>query len=682
MAADNAAKAGVVVVAAAGNDGQAAYTNSTPGASSRTIEVAAVDAIPSFPGAVIGVGGGLSAIDANEATGFPVTGRLDVLTDTSGDIGLGCSADDYAGVQTGDIVVTRRGDCPRVDRATLGEAAGAAAVIMVNDTDKDIYPPLEGEIKDVTIPFLGVKPSAAAALQAAAASTVTITGGTTLTNPAYRTTADFSSGGPAADGSLKPDVAAPGLSVFSAAAGTGTNGVRESGTSMSTPHVAGVAALVLQAHPRWTPEQVKASLMNTASAKAVTGYDPRISGAGLVQPASAVSTVALATTGSGISSLSFGAPALEGAYSATKTIRIQNAGRTTITYRLSSSFVGSRLGARITITPSTVTVAGGRTVSVSVKLALAAGAVASLPSADAPTDKLAGLTSIRGAVVATPTTKGAGIYPLRVPFLLVPRALSRITAPATIGLSPDITGTRQTASAPLANGGVRAGGADVFAWGLRGGSVNAGSADLRAVGVESLTTGPDRQAVPPSDRLLVFAINTWQPWTTPAVNEFDILISSDGSGVPNYIVGALDHGYVTSGAPDGKDGCFVLRVSDLTVTDATFTKAPSNSSTVRCGVLASAVGVTGGAFTYGAVASSVLSPISNQLPGQASFNPFQPAISQGDHLALGPGQSGSISLWLDRGPFAASPSLGWMIVSPDNAAGPGQAATIPAVVTP
>ncbi len=681
VAADNAAKAGVIVVAAAGNDGPGAYISSVPGAASRAIEVAAVDAIPTFPGATIAVGGGLSAIIANEATSFPVTGRLNVLPGPSGTIGLGCDPADYANVIAGDIVVTLRGTCPRVDRATLGQAAGAAAVVMVNVTPKDVFPPLEGAINDVTIPFLGVKPSAAAALAAAAGTIVTVSAGTTLANPAYRFVADFSSGGPAADGSLKPDVAAPGLSVLSAAVGTGTDGVRESGTSMSTPHVAGIVALIRQAHRTWTPDQVKAALMNTASASAVAGYDPRTSGSGLVQPAAAVSTVALATTGPGLASLSFGAPALEAAYASSKTIRIQNTSRAAVRYGLKANFVGSRLGAHASITPSTVTVAAGRTVSVSVTLTLAAQAVASLPSVDAPSDKAGGLTSIRGAIVATPTSSGTGRVPLRIPFLLVPRALSRIAAPATVTLSPDATTTRDTGSARLTNSGIRAGSADVFEWGLRGGSISAGSADLRAVGVQSLSVGPDGQAISPVDRLLVFAINTWQPWTAAAVDEFDILINPDDSGQPTYVIGALDHGFVKNGTPDGLEGCFVLRVSDSTITDASLTRGPANSSTVRCGVLASSIGVAG-SFTYAAVAASLLAPITDPLPGLATFNPFQPAISQGDHLSLAPGSSQNVALWIDRAGFASSPSLGWMIVSPDNAPGPGQAATIPAVPAP
>src|SRR5580765_394744 len=59
--------------------------------------------------------------------------------------------------------------------------------------------------------------------------------------------ADFSSGGPRlGDSALKPDITAPGVSIISTAIGTGNQGAALSGTSMASPHVAGVAALTRQ----------------------------------------------------------------------------------------------------------------------------------------------------------------------------------------------------------------------------------------------------------------------------------------------------------------------------------------------------------------------------------------------------------------------------------------------------
>jgi len=74
-------------------------------------------------------------------------------------------------------------------------------------------------------------------------------------------------------GGVKPDVAAPGVTTFSAAVGTGSEGVAESGTSTASPHVAGEAALVRGSHPTWTVEEVKASIMNTATQDVFVGPD-------------------------------------------------------------------------------------------------------------------------------------------------------------------------------------------------------------------------------------------------------------------------------------------------------------------------------------------------------------------------------------------------------------------------
>jgi serine protease AprX len=76
------------------------------------------------------------------------------------------------------------------------------------------------------------------------------------------TIASFSSTGPTIDGRMKPEVVAQGVSVYVA---SGTGGYQYSnGTSFSTPLTAGVATLVLSAHPTWTPMQVRNALMQTA----------------------------------------------------------------------------------------------------------------------------------------------------------------------------------------------------------------------------------------------------------------------------------------------------------------------------------------------------------------------------------------------------------------------------------
>ena len=82
--------------------------------------------------------------------------------------------------------------------------------------------------------------------------------------------AGFSSFGPALAGGgnlLKPDITAPGVSVIAAVAPPGNGGLdfnSYDGTSMSTPHITGIAALILQKHPSWSPMWVKSALMTGA----------------------------------------------------------------------------------------------------------------------------------------------------------------------------------------------------------------------------------------------------------------------------------------------------------------------------------------------------------------------------------------------------------------------------------
>ncbi len=119
--------------------------------------------------------------------------------------------------------------------------------------------------------------------------------------------ASFSSRGPNGDDdlSIKPDVVAPGVNLLSTYPEYGKfdSGVtydeayaRSSGTSMASPHIAGLAVLLKQKYPEWTPFDVRAALANTAdtiSDEEGTPYDVYSQGAGRAYVADALDTPAL-----------------------------------------------------------------------------------------------------------------------------------------------------------------------------------------------------------------------------------------------------------------------------------------------------------------------------------------------------------------------------------------------------
>ena len=81
---------------------------------------------------------------------------------------------------------------------------------------------------------------------------------TLIANPSFSIAASFSSGGPrTGDSVLRPGVTAPGVATVSTAVGTGNGAATNSGTSMATPHVAGVAALVMQSKPGWSIDDLR-----------------------------------------------------------------------------------------------------------------------------------------------------------------------------------------------------------------------------------------------------------------------------------------------------------------------------------------------------------------------------------------------------------------------------------------
>ena len=169
----------------------------------------------------------------------------------------------------------------------------------------------------------------------------------------YDQVAFFSSKGPTTKAyTFKPDVVAPGNLIISAEMGGTT--IKQSGTSMAAPHVAGAAALLKALHPDWTPSDVKAALASSAK-PLLRESDPLAMGAGKIDVAAA-SAVTLLASDAGVS---FGInTSSTGQWTASRTIRITN--RSNVTENLSVLSVPPPDGMTLTVSPMQQTIAPGQ----------------------------------------------------------------------------------------------------------------------------------------------------------------------------------------------------------------------------------------------------------------------------------------------------------------------------------
>ncbi|MGV9194861.1 S8 family serine peptidase [Microbacterium sp. MC2] len=682
VAASNAVGAGVVVVTSAGNSGHNPYLTGSPGAGDGVIAVAAVDSTESFPGAIVTTGGtDVEAINANGAD-LSAVGELEVVvvTDdpaTTANEALGCAASDFtqAGITPGggQLAVVTRGSCARVAKAIFGQQAGAEAVVMVNSDNT--LPPYEGAITSnpddgtpyvVTIPFLGVRASDGAAFTTGETATMVAA---EIANPGFRGYASFTSSGPrSGDSAISPNVAAPGVAIASAGVGTGNGAAIMSGTSMAAPHVAGVAALVVQSHPDWTAPEVASAIVSTADPDKVAGQSNTLGGVGLVDTAQAVATTVTATgdafrTESGWAreaGLSFGFEESTRGFAGVKTVTVRNDGDETVRFNVSTVATEESVEATVRVAPKSVTVRPGRTAKIAVTLRASASDVPGSLSGDQFS-----FSEISGDIVLT-----SDQATLRVPYLLVPRSNSDVTTNTKRLVSKRDQGL-VTADIDLRNRrGALDATADVYTWGLSDKKDVARSFaktgfDLRAAGVQSFAAG--------GDHLLVFAVNTYDRWSNGASNEFDVVIDNNGDGTPDWIVFSYDSGAVRAGSVDGVTEVFLQEISTGNLYASGFlAQAPTDSSSILLPVWAGDIGVAG-AFDYTVESFSLTTDGSDAMPGWAAYDPTAPAVSNGQFATVPVRGSATVSVEVDTAAAAEQGTLGSMIVVPDNESGADEA---------
>ena len=265
-----AADAGVFVAASAGNSGPTTGTVAHP--SPWITTVAAGTHNRNGVGSVT-LGNGATYFGASLATAVGPAPLIDSTTaglpgaDPT-QVALCFSGTLDPAVVTGKIVVCDRGTNARVDKSLAVQMAGGVGMILVNVVPGS----LNADFHFVpTVHLADTDRAAVKAYAATAGATATINQASIVLNTPAPFTATFSSRGPLTAGGgdlLKPDVIAPGQDIL-ASVSPAING-RDfdllSGTSMSSPHVAGLGALLKDLHPNWTPMMIKSALMST-------GYD-------------------------------------------------------------------------------------------------------------------------------------------------------------------------------------------------------------------------------------------------------------------------------------------------------------------------------------------------------------------------------------------------------------------------
>src|SRR5437660_3885574 len=267
---DNAVDAGVTVAVAAGNSGPGPGTLESPGRARKIITVGA-STNQHFVGQPFTYPAGGGTTIGAAVGDFPAlpTASYD-LFDTHSN---GCTSVDPGA--SGKLAIIDRGVCTFSAKVRNAIAAGAVGVLVINNVAGDPTAMAKDGGGGDDLPAVMIGLDEGAALRASGETTASAV----ATFQEFITTnkdilAGFSSQGPTiVDLAVKPDLTSVGVNVLSSITcvgkpdtcpGDGTGWAFFSGTSMSTPHIAGSAAVLLNLNSSWSPAEVKSALVNHA----------------------------------------------------------------------------------------------------------------------------------------------------------------------------------------------------------------------------------------------------------------------------------------------------------------------------------------------------------------------------------------------------------------------------------
>ncbi|WP_308364609.1 MULTISPECIES: S8 family serine peptidase [unclassified Microbulbifer] len=296
-----AADAGVFVSVSAGNEGPGPETIGTPSGAPWVTSVAAAEDDESF-----GTGLRVDAPAEIAATYEGLEGSGPVSLADSGAISAAvvaaepleaCTPLANSDAMAGQIALVIRGGCPFSTKYNEAAAAGAQAIVVYNDgTAPDRVDPLVMSAPDTTIPGIMIRHMDGALIAETSDTAGTLSPEIQIAR--VDRIAEFSSRGANAGAPdiIKPDVTAPGVGIIAGTSPVLSGGNlfdSKNGTSMSSPHVAGIMALLKQVHPDWTPAMAKSALMTTARTNLRKSFGPEAAdpfdmGAGMVQATSAL----------------------------------------------------------------------------------------------------------------------------------------------------------------------------------------------------------------------------------------------------------------------------------------------------------------------------------------------------------------------------------------------------------